>query len=89
MFLKSAAGRSQPHCSIERPNRDVVQVGRNAASPRPFKVADRALIQILRRGARVFSSGQRVTLKFEGWKQIQWPWFDDQTGLFRVVRREK
>jgi hypothetical protein len=56
MFLKSAAGRSQPHYSIGRPNRDVVQVGRDAASPRPFEAADRALIQILRCGARLFSS---------------------------------
>jgi hypothetical protein len=30
MFLKSAADRSQPHRCEERPNRDVVQVGRNA-----------------------------------------------------------
>ena len=44
IILKSAAGRSQPHRLEKRPNRDVVQVGRNANS--------RAM---LRRGSRAYT----------------------------------
>jgi hypothetical protein len=44
-FLKSAAAKAASSFQ-ERPNRDVVQVGRDAAPRAQLAVADRALIQI-------------------------------------------